>query len=111
MEIGAPPIGTIRNTRRCAALGKTCKLVGHLISGKSLRRSVPVQETWFKVKPFIHISQSCLLRWLFLKHFLDCHGILILGKGPINWRQRPYITMAADWDVTQRLKKCFASIA
>ena len=30
-------------------------------------------------------------------HF-ECHDILILGKSPIKWRQRPDMTIAVDLD-------------
>ena len=32
---------------------------------------------------------------------VGCHDILILGKSPIKWRQRPDMTLAVDWDVNQ----------
>ena len=42
----------------------------------------------------IHISLIGLVGWLF-----GCHDILILGKGPIKWKQCPDMTKAVDWDV------------
>ena len=29
-------------------------------------------------------------------HF-ECHAILMLGKSPLKWRQRPDMTIAVDW--------------
>ena len=34
-----------------------------------------------------------------------CHDILILGKSPIKWSQRPDMTLAVDWDVTHQFKQ------
>ena len=47
-----------------------------------------------------------------LKRILsECHDILMLGKRPIKWRQRPDMTIAVDWDVnhqfTQTNKQTF----
>ena len=36
-------------------------------------------------------------------HF-ECHGILMLGKSPIKWRQGPDMTFAVDWDVKHQFK-------
>ena len=36
---------------------------------------------------------------------VGCHDILILGKSPIKWRQRPDMTLAVDWDVKHQLKQ------
>ena len=35
---------------------------------------------------------------------VGCHDILILGKSPIKWRQRPDLTLAVDWDVKHQFK-------
>ena len=37
--------------------------------------------------------------------FVGCHDILILGKSPIKWGQRPDMTLAVDWDVKYQLKQ------
>ena len=37
-------------------------------------------------------------------HF-ECHDILMLGKSPIKWKQRPDMTIAVDWDVKHHIKK------
>ena len=44
-------------------------------------------------------------------HFA-CHDILMLGKSPIKWRQRPDMTIAVDWDARKasnqiKLSECF----
>ena len=36
---------------------------------------------------------------------VGCHDILILGKSPIKWRQRPDMTVAVDWDVQHQFKQ------
>ena len=36
---------------------------------------------------------------------VGCHDILILGKSPIKWRQRPDMTVAVDWDVKHQFKQ------
>ena len=40
---------------------------------------------------------------------VGCHDILILGKSPIKWRQRPDMTLAVDWDVKHQLKQTLFS--
>ena len=40
----------------------------------------------------------CLGSYIYEAH-LDCHDILMLGKGPIKWRQGPDMTIAVDWDL------------
>ena len=57
-------------------------------------KSEPAQEKWFQVKPPIHTSLISLVRWLYLKHFLDVMMFLNLGTSPIKWRQRPDMTIA-----------------
>ena len=34
-----------------------------------------------------------------------CYDVLILGNSPIKWRQRPYMTIAVDWDVKHQFKQ------
>ena len=36
---------------------------------------------------------------------VGCHDILILGKSPIKWRQRPDMTIVVDWDVKYQSKQ------
>ena len=36
--------------------------------------------------------------------FFGCHDILILGKSPIKWGQRPNMTIAVDWDFQHQFK-------
>ena len=40
-----------------------------------------------------------------IEALVGCHDILILGKSPIKWRQRPDMTLAVDWDVKHQLKQ------
>ena len=40
-----------------------------------------------------------LVEWIF-QALVGCHDILILGKRPIKWGQRPDMTLAVDWDVS-----------
>ena len=35
---------------------------------------------------------------------VGCHDILILGKSPIKWRDRPDMILAVDWDVKHQIK-------
>ena len=63
-----------------------------------------MEETWFKSNhPYL-----CLL-WLSWKvifqAIVGCHGILILGKSLIKWRQRPDMTLAVDLDVKHQTNK------
>ena len=34
-----------------------------------------------------------------------CYDILMLGKSPIKWRQRPDMNIAVDWDVKHQFKQ------
>ena len=72
-------------------------LTDHLITGYPLRSEL-AQEKWFQVKPSTPISLFGLFVWIF-QALVGCHDILILGKSPIKWRQRPDMTLAVDWDV------------
>ena len=47
---------------------------------------------------------SGFLGWLYLKHFIGCHDVLILGKSPIK-RQRPLMTITVDRDVKHQSNK------
>ena len=40
---------------------------------------------------------------IFMKHIMS--AILMLGKSPIKWRQRPDMTIAVDWDVKNQFKQ------
>ena len=53
----------------------------------------------FKVKPY-------RLAWVYIyeAHF-ECHDILMLGKSPIQWRQRPGKTLAVGWDLLHQIKQ------
>ena len=56
-----------------------------------------------QVKPSIRITHiglggySCSI--------IGCRDVLILGKTPIKWRQRPDMTIAVDWDAKPQLKQ------
>ena len=39
------------------------------------------------------------------KALVGCHDILIWGKSPIKWRQRPDMTFDVDWDVKHQFKQ------
>ena len=59
-----------------------------------------------------HTCKPYWLSWVVIleeAHF-ECHDILMLGKSPIKWRQRPDMTIAVDWDVkhqfNQTNKRC-----
>ena len=52
----------------------------------------------------LNIYLTYLGGYIYEAHF-DCHDILILGKSPIKWRQRPDMTIAVDWDVKHQLKQ------
>ena len=78
-------------------------LTDHLITGYPLwseldQETELAKEKWFQVKPSIPISLFGLVGWIF-QALVGCHDILILGKCPIMWRQRPDMTLAVDWDV------------
>ena len=62
--------------------------------------SEPAQENWFSQT--IHTYKPYWLNWV--AHF-ECHDILILGKSPIKWRQRPDKTIAVDWDIKHLFKQ------
>ena len=71
-------------------------LTDHLITGLSLPRKSGSSQT-------IHTYKLC---WVVVfETFFGCHGILILGKGPIKWRQSPGITIAVDRDVKHQFKE------
>ena len=36
---------------------------------------------------------------------VGCHDTVILRKSPIEWRQRPDMTTAVDWDVKHQFKQ------
>ena len=67
--------------------------------------SEPAQEKWFSQT--IHTYKPYWLGWVvifFEAHFV-CHDILMLGKSPIKWRQRPDMAIAVDWDVKRQFKQ------
>ena len=56
--------------------------------------SEPAQEKWF----------IGLVGYIYEAHF-ECHDILMLGKSPRKWQQRPDMTLAVDWDVKHQFKQ------
>ena len=42
--------------------------------------------------------------YIYEAHF-ECHDILMLGKSPIKWWQRPDMTTTVDWDVKHQFKQ------
>ena len=50
----------------------------------------------------IHSYLSLILAqlggYIYEAHF-ECHYIIMLGKSPTKWKQRPDMTIAVDWDV------------
>ena len=48
--------------------------------------------------------------YIYEAHF-ECHGILMLGKSLIKWRQRPDMTIAVDWDVKHQFKRRLLRLA
>ena len=37
--------------------------------------------------------------------YIECHGIVMLGKSPINWRQHPDMTTPVDWEIKHQFKQ------
>ena len=62
--------------------------------------SEPAQEMWFSQT--IHTYKPY---WLSRVVIFEFHGILMLGKSPIKWRQCPNMTIAVDWDVKHQIKQ------
>ena len=58
-----------------------------------------------QVKPFIHVSILWLTWMVIVQALIGCHDILILGKSPINWRQRPDMTLAVDLYIKHQFKQ------
>ena len=71
-------------------------LVNH--SGLSLLRKSGSCQTNHTYMPY------WLRRWVVVFEALfGPHDILILGKSPIKWRQRPDMTIAVDWNAKLQL--------
>ena len=58
-----------------------------------------------QVKPSVRIIILCLSWMVMSEALVGCHDILISGKSPIKWRQRPDMTIAVDWDVKHLFKQ------
>ena len=67
-------------------------------------KSEPAQQKWFSQT--IHTYKPYWYAWvvIFSEAHFECHDILMLGKSPTKWRQRPDMTIAVDWDVKQQFK-------
>ena len=94
------------------SLGICSSNIWHLVFQISILKTLNLKrnlaamyEKWFQVEPSAHISPFGFVGWLYFEALVGCHDILILGKSPIKWRQRPDMTLAVDWDVKHQLKK------
>ena len=45
------------------------------------------------------------IKWLYFQAHFERHGVLILGKSPMKWRQRPDMTTAMDSDAKPQINK------
>ena len=53
-----------------------------------------------------HTYKRFWLGWMVIfQALVGCHGILILSKSPIKWRQRLDMTLSVDWDVKHQFKQ------
>ena len=68
-------------------------LTNHLITGKPLK-FMPAQEKWFRQT--IHTYKPYWFAWVNCKADFECHDILLMGKSPIEWRQRPDMVFAVE---------------
>ena len=66
---------------------------------------MPVQEKVVQAKPFIRIRLLKLSWMVIFQALVGCHDILIVGKSPTKWKQRPDKTVAVDWDVRHQFKQ------
>ena len=68
--------------------------------------SEPALEMWYS-----QTTHTYKPYWLSSVHgynyeaHLECHDILMLGKSPMKWRQRPDMTIAVNRDVKHQLKQ------
>ena len=60
-----------------------------------------------QAEPSIHTNLIDLVGWLYIEAPFGCYDILILGTSPINWRQRPDMTIAVDWDAKHQFKQTY----
>ena len=65
--------------------------------------SEPAQEKW--LSQTIHTYKPYWHSWVVYKAHFECYDILLLGKSPIKWRQRPDMTIAVYWDVKRQFKQ------
>ena len=56
-------------------------------------------------KRYATCSSHNIIQFLVFKALVEYHDILVLGKSPIKWRQRPDMTIAVDWDVEPEFKQ------
>ena len=100
-----PPIGALRN-RWAACASRQSLYDADWLSDYWL--TAQVKDCPGKVVPSrtICTSKPFWLCWMVIfKALVGCHDILILGKSPIKWRQRPDMTLAVDWDVKHQFKQ------
>ena len=98
--MGHRPLWPRRNRGVLVSPGKASKLLtDHLITGLSLPRKSGL------VKPSIHNALLAKLGGYIYEAHFACHDIVMLGKSPIKWRQRPDMTIAVDWDVNHEFNQ------
>ena len=62
------------------------------------------KEKWFKSNhPYICLI--CLIWMVIFQTRFGCHDVLILGRSPMNWRQRSDMTIAVDQDVKHQFRQ------
>ena len=75
-------------------------------SGLSLPRKSGLTACPGKLVPAIHMYKPFVAHLMVIFGALvGCHHISILGKSPIKWRQRTYMTIVVDCDVKHRFKQ------
>ena len=69
--------------------------------------SEPAQERWFSQTIYTYILALlvCLGGYIYEAHDFECHDILMLGKSPIKWRQRPDMAIAVEWSIKHQFKQ------
>ena len=73
-------------------------LTDHLITGLSLARKSGSSQT-------LHTLSLWLSLVVIFEALFGCHDILISGKRPMKWGQRPDMTIIVDWGVTYQFKQ------
>ena len=100
-EYGSRPLGPKEIDGLLVSSGKAYTLLNDHLNRSSL--SLPRKRGSSQT---IHTYKPLRLSWMVIfQAFVGCHAILILGKSPIKWRQRPDMTLAVDWDVKHQFKQ------